>query len=62
MKKALTLQGAKKTETAPKYKLHNGKQMLGDEEVSLSSEYIALTIDKEEPHPVKLEDELLITK
>ena len=64
MKKALTLQGAEIKQWEYKLKeflnIKNTMvtQMLGDkEEVSLSSVYVDLTIVKEKPRPVKLEDE-----
>ena len=64
MKKALTLQGAEIRQWENKLKQFLSirytmvKQMLeDDDEVSLSSVYIDLTIVKEEPRPVKLEDE-----
>ena len=63
MKKALTLQGVEIRQRENKLKQFLNirytmvTQMLEDEEVSLSSVYIDLTIVKEEPRPVKLEDE-----
>ena len=64
MKKALALQGAEIRQWENKLKQFLSTrytmvtQMLGDDqEVSLSSVYIDLTIVKEEPRPVKLEDE-----
>ena len=63
MKKALTLQGVEIRQRENKLKQFLNirytmvTQMLEDEEVSLSSVYIDLTIVKEEPSPVKLEDE-----